>query len=365
MKKILITTGLYPPEIGGPATYSKLLMDELPKRGYKVEVLSFSEVRHLPKLIRHISFFIKVLRLGRGFDIIYTQDPVSVGFPTMLVARTLNIPFFIRIAGDYAWEQGVQRFGVKDSLDEFSAQSSKYNFPVRFFKWIQKKVAQSANQIIVPSQYFKSVIINWGISPEKIKVIYNGIQIPENLVAKLPSDGEKMLLSVGRLVPWKGFKVLIEMMPELKREISNLKLKIVGDGPQRLELENLIRDLNLELEKDVILTGQLSREDLLKEKQKSLAFVFNTNWESFSFDTLEAMAMGLPVITTNVGSLPELIDDGESGILVTPNDKEALKNAIRKIINNFDFRDRIIQEAYLKSKNFSIQKTLDELEVLF
>jgi len=73
--KILIATGIYPPDIGGPATYSKLLKDELPDRGIDVKVLSFGEVRHLPKIIRHFSYFLKVLKLGKGANVIYAQDP--------------------------------------------------------------------------------------------------------------------------------------------------------------------------------------------------------------------------------------------------------------------------------------------------
>ena len=97
---------------------------------------------------------------------------------------------------------------------------------------------------------------------------------------------------------------------------------------------------------------------------KSDIFVFNTNWESFSFDTVEAMALGLPVITTNICSLPELIENNEEGILVQPNDKEAIKNAVVKILQDGIFREKIIQNAYKKSKQFSIQNTLDNLEKL-
>ena len=359
--KILITTGIYPPDIGGPATYSKLLFDELPKRGIEVKVLSFGEVRHLPKIIRHFVYFFKVLKRAKGMDIIYTQDPVSVGFPTMLANKFLRKKFFIRIAGDYAWEQGVQRFGVKDDLDTFSLKKG-YGFFVKLFKKIQVCVARRADKIIVPSQYFKKIILNWGIQPEKIKVIYNGIKLSQSSEVRPPKIGEKMLLSVGRLVPWKGFKVLIETMPDILREIPETKLVIVGSGPQKEKLEKTIEKLNLQ--DKVVLTGQLSRDELLKQKQLADIFVFNTNWESFSFDTVEAMSLSLPVITTNICSLPELIENNQEGILVKPNDREAIKNAVIKVFQDDTFREKITQNAYQKSKQFSIQNTLDNLEKL-
>ena len=103
--KILICTGIYPPDIGGPATYSKLLFEELPKMGIETRVLSFGEVRHLPKILRHFVYFIKVLKMGRRADIIYAQDPVSVGLPAMLAAKILRKKFILKVVGDYAWEQ--------------------------------------------------------------------------------------------------------------------------------------------------------------------------------------------------------------------------------------------------------------------
>jgi hypothetical protein len=77
--KILLATGIYPPEIGGPATYAKLLSDELPKRGIEVDVLPFREVRKYPRGIRHGIYFLKILSRSRGVDIIFTQDAISTG----------------------------------------------------------------------------------------------------------------------------------------------------------------------------------------------------------------------------------------------------------------------------------------------
>ncbi|MCK4386500.1 MAG: glycosyltransferase family 4 protein [Candidatus Pacebacteria bacterium] len=361
--KILITTGIYPPDIGGPATYSKLLFDELPKRGFEVEILSFGEVRHLPKIIRHIVYFFKVLKRGKSADIIYAQDPVSVGLPTMLANKILRKRFFIRIAGDYAWEQGVQRFGVKDNLDDFSAKQKGYSFFVQLFKKIQTKVAKAADVVIVPSHYFKTIIVNWSIQPEKINVIYNGIKLtPQNLLETRPPREEKIILSVGRLVPWKGFKVLIETMPDILKEIPEAKLVIVGSGPQKEELKKTIDGLNLQGK--VILTGQLEKKEVLKYMREVDMFVLNTKYEGFAHLLLEASNAMVPIITTNIGGNSELIENNKEGILIEPNNKEEIKNAVLKIFRNDNFRQKIIQNAYQKSKQFSIQNTLDNLEKL-
>jgi len=361
--KILITTGVYPPEIGGPATYSKLLFDELPKRGFGVEVLPFGEVRHLPKIIRHLVYFFKILKRGRRADIIYAQDPVSVGLPAMLANKILRKKFFIRLAGDYAWEQGVQRFGVKDNLDDFSSQQEGYSWRVQFLKKIQTSVAQSADVVIVPSHYFKTIIVNWGVNSEKIKVIYNGIKLVQPVEVEPPQvrgREEKVLLSVGRLVPWKGFKVLIEIMPDILREIPNTKLIIVGDGPQKAELEKIIAQLNLR--NNVVLAGKLKRDEVLRFLQNADVFILNTQYEGFSHLLLEASYFQIPIITTNIGGNPELIENNQEGVLVEPDNKKEITEAIMKIFQDDDFRKKIIQNAWQKVQKFSIQNTLDELE---
>ena len=358
--KILIATGIYPPDIGGPATYSKLLFDELPKRGIEVEILSFGEVRHLHKIIRHFVYFLKIFKKAKSVDIIYAQDPVSVGLPVMLANKFLKKKFFIRIAGDYAWEQGNQRFGVNDNLDIFSAKQKGYSFFVQLFKKIQTKVAKIADQIIVPSQYFKKIISNWGISKNKIKVIYNGIDLNSENIKKNNNSKEKIILSVGRLVPWKGFKELIEVMPDIFKKINNIKLIIIGSGPQKKELENKIN--KLKLKNKIILTGQLERIEVLEYMKKSDIFILNTQYEGFAHILIEASNLKIPIITTDIGGNPELIGNNKQGILIKPNDKEAIKNAVIKILQDDNFKQKIIQNAYEKSLSFSIKRTLDELE---
>ena len=118
--KVLITTGIYPPDIGGPAIYSKLLFDELPKRGFEVEVLVFKDVLKWPYIIRHIIYFLKILKKGRKVDIIFAQDPLGSGMPAAFAAKILRKKFILKIVGDRAWETGVQSFGLKIMLDEFS-----------------------------------------------------------------------------------------------------------------------------------------------------------------------------------------------------------------------------------------------------
>lgn len=348
--KILLTTGIFPPEIGGPATYSALLEKELPKFGIEVEVLPFKVVRNLPKVIRHLAFFFKVLKQGVGKDLLYSQDPVSVGFPTMLAAKILRKPFLVRIAGDYAWEQASQRFGVKDTIDDF--QNKKYGWKVEVLKNIQTLTARNADKVINPSKYFCNLVSNW--APGKINAlpIYNGIDFKEISIPK-QSYEPKTIISAGRLVPWKGFDVLINLM----KDLPEWKLYIAGDGPDKDNLKSQIS--SLKIEDRVSLLGNVDRKVLIDKIQKCEIFILNTSFESFSFQVVEAMRAGVPVITTNTGNLSEIIEDGKDGILVEPNNQKELLEAINKLQNS-DFRNLIVQAAFKKSEMFSVENTLSK-----
>lgn len=355
--KILIATPLYPPDIGGPATYSKMLKDGLPATGINVEILSFGSVRRFPKIIRHIFYFFKVLNRGKKVDAVFAQDPVSVGLPTCLACFFLRKRFFIRIAGDYAWEQSVQRFGVKENIDEF--QNKKYGIRVEFLRKIQKSVANRSNGIITPSEYFQKLVSDWVKDSRKVIHIYNGvkeIREPEDITYE---EKEKMMISAGRLVPWKGFDTLIDLM----KDLNEWRLVIAGDGPYKSALEEKIKKANVENRVD--LTGSIPRESLMKKINEARIFVLNTSFESFSFQVVESMYIGTPVITTNIGNLKEIIEDGKEGVLVEPNDKKSIKIAVEKIDNDNDFRKKIIENAKEKSKEFSIDKTLNNLASFF
>src|SRR3989338_6307476 len=108
IKKIVIATPLYPPESGGPATYAKVLEEELPKLGIDVVVVKYSDVRR--RFFRHLRYFLLVSKAARDADLVYALDAVSVGFPAMLAPKRRRKRFLVKVVGDFAWEQGSQRF---------------------------------------------------------------------------------------------------------------------------------------------------------------------------------------------------------------------------------------------------------------
>ncbi len=354
--RILICTGIYPPDIGGPATYSKLLKDELPKRGFEVEVLSFGDVRRWPRGIRHIVYFFKVLKRSFGVDMLYAQDPVSVGLPAALVARFLNKKFLLKIVGDYAWEQlQIKSFSSElVTLEVF--QSQEYSFITELRRCIERWVADKADKIVVPSEYLKGIVKKWGVSEEKITVIYNSL---EGDISKPNIKKDNIIFSAGRLVPWKGFDLLIEVMRELP---DDFKLFIAGVGPEENNLKSLIS--NLKLDNKVVLLGGLNHEQMHKYFGLAKVFALNTSYEGLSHIILESMQNSAPVVTTNIGGNPELIKNDYNGLLVEYNNKNQLRDAILKVVKNEQLQSKFIENSHKELARFSLETMLNRLSEL-
>lgn len=362
--KLVIATPLYPPDIGGPATYAKTLEDELGKRGVIVDVVSFHTVRHLPKGLSHLAYTGKLFRALRGADMLLALDPVSVGLPASLMAFVRGKKFVVKIVGDYAWEQGRQRFDVKDSLDLFVVKpSNAFLAQVGFLRFIQKFVAVQAERIIVPSNYLKRIVSAWGISDEKIEVIFNAfdgipeLKTKEEVRALLGLRGT-MLFTAGRLVPWKGFATLIELMGRVREKFPDAQLLIAGSGPDEDTLKKLIHEKGLD--DCVLLLGNVPHDKLMEYIRAADCFVLNTGYEGLSHQLLEVLAVGTPIVTTNVGGNPELIEDGVTGRLVAYDDREALLSALTATLSGLPRAQSMADSGKKFVGSFTVDRMVSE-----
>jgi glycosyltransferase involved in cell wall biosynthesis len=361
---ILIATGIFPPQIGGPATYSKLLKDILHSRGFSADVVNFGNVLMFPKGIRHLIYFFKIMVRGVRADVIYAQDPVSVGLPAFIASKILRKKFFLKVVGDYAWEQ----FQIENSklhnvrLEEFQARKSDWKTEVR--KKIERRVARGAVKVIVPSAYLKKIVLLWGVPEENITVIYNGFNAPviseskEALRKKLGISGYS-IISVGRLVPWKGFSVLIDAMPEIIQEIPFAHLFIVGDGPEKIILKNKIKELHLD--GSVTLLDKKPQQELFEYIKASDAFILNTAYEGFSHQLLEVMALGAPIITTPEGGNSEIVTDRDNGLFVPYNDRLLIQKAVHALSDDHALAGNLVKNAQKKINEFSNERMIDAL----
>lgn len=362
--RVVVATGLYPPEIGGPATYSRELEEGLPEQGIEVTVVPFSRARKYWKVVRHFVYCILLFKAARGVQVIYAQDPVSVGLPAALVALLLRKKFVLKVVGDYAWEQATQRAGFSGTLEAF--QVAKLGFFASLLRAIERWVAHRAIRIVVPSKYLKRIVESWKVENGKATVIYNGAIIPEiglkQVIRGVLRFQGRLVISVGRLVPWKGFEALIRVHARMVKTLPDLRLMIVGNGPDREKLEALAQSLGVS--NSVVFTGALERDILLRYIRAADVYALNTSYEGFSHLLLEVSLVGCPIVTTPIGGNTELIEGDVNGLLVTPNDEHALEEKITALLTDTTLRAKIATNAKRKAEKFSIPRMLNETATL-
>jgi glycosyltransferase involved in cell wall biosynthesis len=349
--RILFATPLYPPQIGGPATYAKIFEEGAKKEGHEVLLVTFSSVATYPPLVRHGILFLKLLRKGMKADVIFAQDVFSVGLPAMIAAKVLRKPFMVRVPGDFAWEQSKQRFGVTDTIDVF--QKKKYGFVVSFYKWAEHLVVRNASYVMTPSKYFSQLVKTWMKSGEPITV-YNGIPFEKIKIYKQDKKHQEYfsIISAGRMVPWKGFRELITLLRN-----NPWKLTLVGDGPDRYELETYAREIGVE--DRVTFLGTLNQDDLFKKIAEHSVFILNSSFESFSYQLVEAMAIGTPVVVKRGSNIEEIITDKGNGMLFASSTE--LEEVITVLAKNPDLQERLSLAAIERAREFDSSKTIQKV----
>ncbi|MCX6819797.1 MAG: glycosyltransferase family 4 protein [Candidatus Adlerbacteria bacterium] len=365
---ICIATPLYAPQIGGPATHVALLEEGLSKSAFLLRVVKFSAVQQLPKIVRHSVYFFTVFKAAWGAEFVYALDPVSVGLPALCAAKLLGKKFVLRVGGDYAWEQGTQRFGVTETLDEFVIKKQP-SFSVRWLQRVQSFVARRAVVVIAPSKYLGGIIQTWGVLPQKIQVIYSQPDVSTAYISRSDArkklglkEDEELVLSAGRLVPWKGYEGLVDAVARVQTQ-RRVRLVIVGSGPHGEALQTHIEKTHAQ--SFATLRGQLSHADLYTWLVAADLFVLNTMYEGLSHVVLEAFAARTPVITTPVGGNTELVEDGKTGLLVLPNDVQALSAAIIHLLTDRAFAAKLAEAAHASRVRFNSDIALQSLHSLF
>jgi glycosyltransferase involved in cell wall biosynthesis len=209
--------------------------------------------------------------------------------------------------------------------------STKHNddpFRAGAFRYVERALARRASKIIAITQALaRFQVERVGLPPEKVEVIHYGLDdLPGAWGSNPPDDVPRdapLLLAVCRLEPQKGVDVAIGAVDE----IPDAHLVVLGEGPQRRELEQLGGDRVHLLGRVPDVAAWLRRADVL---------VHPARWEGFGLALLEAMLASLPVVATRVSSIPEIVVDGETGLLVQPDDARVLAAALKRVLDDPD-----------------------------
>jgi glycosyltransferase involved in cell wall biosynthesis len=369
--RILLCAPLYPPEIGGPATYAKILAIELPKHQVETIVLPFRMVKSLPRFFRHLAYFSLCVQKGWRADVFYALDPVSVGWPAFWAAKLLGKRFIVKVVGDYAWEMEMQtkkRKAAKATgqfltIDDF--QNGRFGLLTEVRRWLERFIARRAEVVIVPSNFLKKIVLLWGTPADRIAVIRNAFELSGEAPGRESARRalgftaeEKIILSAGRLVPWKGFSVLIESFTSVVEQFPASSLLIAGDGPELFRLKRLTR--KKKMEEKVKFLGRLDVAVFHQYVAAADVFVLNSGYEGFSHVLLEVMAIGTPIITTPIGGNSEIIRDNQNGLLVEYNNKSAIAKALVQLIANPAIAAALARSAKETVESFSKQRMVSE-----
>ena len=218
--------------------------------------------------------------------------------------------------------------------------------------------------IVCISKYVKDHLIKIGINEAKLHIIYNGIDIELFNSVILDNEHDLIIGTVGRLDKQKGIDILITAFRKVLIKYPQARLEIIGDGPQKEQLIDLVEELKLV--NYVTFYGKMTPNDVREKMCRWKSFVLASRWEAFGIVIIEANAIGLPVVATDVEAIPELISDGRNGYLVDPENSDDLYEKIGKLLNNSE-------EAKLMGENgvrivkqrFSSKRLVEKTENLY
>jgi glycosyltransferase involved in cell wall biosynthesis len=214
------------------------------------------------------------------------------------------------------------------------------------YNHLDRMALKKFNALAAVSDAVAQRLLAFGVPPEKIKTIANGIDVTVFERAQplplLKDEGSIVVGVVARLDLQKGFEYLLRAARELCKMFPGLKIVIAGEGPDRSAIEEMIEQYGLQ--SSVVLAGQQSNMPAVYAAMD--IFVLPSLNEGLPMTVLEAMAASKPVIATRVGAIPSVIRDGENGLLVAPKDSEGLRNAVASLLNDPERRRRLGDQAH-------------------
>ena len=286
----------------------------------------------------------------QNIDIVHTHG-VRANLVARMAGRAENVP----VATTF---HSVLRYDYSSSAEALVARA------------LTRLTNNRTDTFIAISGAIKEDLVSMGVSPQRIQVIYNGLDVslltpgdsPDIVRENLGiTPGQRVVAMVGRLHVVKGHIFLLQAAQRIITQHDNVVFLLVGEGPERRTIERTIRELGLE--DKVVMTGFYPNMSELYPIMDMLCLP--SLMEGMGLVLLEAMYFGVPVVATQVGGIPEVIIDGESGLLVDPGNSEALTMAITWLLDSPDLQRQLIEGGRRRAGEFTVENMVRHTEQVY
>lgn len=326
--RIVLATGIFTPDVGGPATYTPKLAAKLVEAGHHVTVVTYSNatvhpsdsehkfrvvrVKRGTRMIQMTRFFFTLMKEARGADMVYTLDWLAAGLPVMKACFFLRIPYMVRMGGDYAWDtKYLEVGGTPITLKNFYESGEYLKGSKRLYFYLVRLVLHRARIVVFNSDVQRDLYAKYfGVASDRSPVIPNPVPLfPWNDVARGTPNTEFVFM--GRFVAIKNVSSLVRAFAKAKLP-SAYSLTLIGEGPQKDAIAALISELGVAGR--VAILAPMEQHELYRRVKDCRAYVL-PSWTDISPNNVyEALSIGLPVLMTKENylgirdKLPETID---------------------------------------------------------
>ena len=376
--RILLTSPVFPPDLGGPAVYVPSIGRFLIEQGHQVKVVAFCSqerpqgypfpvvaIPRGPLPLRYLKAFLAVLREAKGCDVVYVNEHLALLH--VLAAKLRSVPCVIRIMVDGSWEIAHRKGWCGDD-DIVTFQGKRYGWKVALTRLLQRRWWKWCRHIIACSEFLRQILIqSHGVPPEKVQRIFNGYhgpaaedipQTPSEARAELGLEPDRRyVLTICRLMVWKRVDGILEALVGLPEDVH---LLVAGDGDMEGAWKQLAVDLGLE--ERVTFLGNVPHEKIPLYIRAAEIFVLNSRYEGLSHTLLEVLYLGTPMIASGVCGNPEVVEHEVNGLLVDPLDADELRAALSRLLGDPELCRRFVEKSYELREQFSRSGTFAEVE---
>jgi glycosyltransferase involved in cell wall biosynthesis len=366
---VLIVSGIWPPDVGGPASHAPDVADFLRAHGHEVEVVTTADappaarpypVRAVPRHhrvgVRHYRGAALVHHRAREADVVYTTGMFGRSAFGASVARR---PYVVKLTADPAFERSRRRGYVEGDVDEFQERSG--GATVRLLRLARDFELRRAAHVFTPSAYLKELAVGWGVDPARVSVLPNPapaigpLRPRDELRRELALNGGTLAFA-GRLTAQKSLGRTLEAVAGS----DGVMLVIAGEGPDREPLAEQARQLGIDAR--VTFLGAQPRQRILELFAAADAAILSSSWENFPHTVVESLAVGTPVLAMEAGGVAEVVQDGVNGMLVPAGDTPALAAAVQRYFSDDELRARLRSAAAGSVEQYAPERVFGELE---